>query len=90
MARYSKRGKRLGRPPKVRATMEIPAPVSRANYGSAETRRVCPRCGSLASSVSKTHRGRYMAPPREIVRRQRICGHCGKSWATVEVIAIDN
>jgi hypothetical protein len=61
-----------------------PAPaivhVARANYGSAENKRTCDKCGSDASKIDSVRQtGR-------VVIRYRICTNCGKRRTTQQVL----
>lgn len=66
--------------PKVGNEASDPAITLRANYGSAENRRSCHACGSLASSVVGTRRA------GNLVIRYRKCSSCGQRRCTQETI----
>jgi len=55
--------------------------VARANYGSAEDRRVCHKCSSAASRVDNVRQ-----VGRKIIRH-RICLSCGQRRTTQEILA---
>ena len=86
--------KRTRRKPKA-STLEVPAPSQvpvlnlhepRANFGANETRKPCPVCSSLSSTVSKSKKTIFTGPDRTLTRRQRLCNGCQKTWSTVDLL----